>query len=108
MSATEIASRTFDFASFKEAFERRDLARWKAFYADDAEWIEYQPGHSSREPHRMRGKQQIATLLHRKPGRRPRHGPLMIDDTAPAISPMLHRTRRLPLGGHVAAPTFPT
>lgn len=60
MNATDV---TFDFTSFKAAFERRDLARWAAFYADDAEWIEYQPSLSSREPRRMRGKRQIGDFL---------------------------------------------
>src|SRR5215467_2832127 len=60
VNATDV---TFDFASFKAAFERRDLARWAAFYADDAEWIEYQPSLSSREPRRMRGKRQIGDFL---------------------------------------------
>jgi len=60
VNATDV---TFDFASFKAAFERRDLARWTAFYADDAEWIEYQPSLSSREPRRMRGKRQIGDFL---------------------------------------------
>ena len=55
----------FDFATFKDAFERRDLARWLPFYADDAEWIEYRHASPPRAPNRMVGKGQIADFLAR-------------------------------------------
>jgi ketosteroid isomerase-like protein len=55
----------FDFATFKEAFERKDLDRWLPFYADDAEWIEYRQISPPCAPNRMIGKQQIADFLAR-------------------------------------------
>jgi ketosteroid isomerase-like protein len=33
-------SAEFDYAAYKDAFERKDSQRWAQFYADDAEWIE--------------------------------------------------------------------
>ena len=33
----------FDLAAYKRAFEAKDVEAWIAFYADDAEWIEYTP-----------------------------------------------------------------
>ena len=53
----------FDFAAFKNAFERKDFNRWVPFYADDAEWIEYRHISPPRAPNRMVGKQQIADFL---------------------------------------------
>jgi hypothetical protein len=53
----------FDFAAFKDAFERKHLDRWLPFYADDAEWIEYRHFSPPRAPNRMIGKQQIAEFL---------------------------------------------
>ena len=32
---------SFDFDSFRAACEARNTAAWLAFYADDADWIEY-------------------------------------------------------------------
>ena len=55
----------FDFAAFKEAFEGKDLDRWVPFYADDAEWTEYQHLSPPRAPNRMIGRQQIAEFLAR-------------------------------------------
>ncbi len=31
----------FDFAGFRAAVEALDAERWLAFFADDAEWVEY-------------------------------------------------------------------
>jgi ketosteroid isomerase-like protein len=55
----------FDFAAFKNAFERKDFDRWVPFYADDAEWIEYRHISPPRAPNRMIGRQQIADFLAR-------------------------------------------
>jgi hypothetical protein len=53
----------FDFAAFKDAFERKDAERWAGFYAEDAEWIEYKPSAPSSDPVRMVGRERIAQLL---------------------------------------------
>lgn len=53
----------FDFAAFKDAFERKDAARWAQFYAEDAEWIEYKPSAPPRDPVRMVGRERIAEFL---------------------------------------------
>ncbi len=55
----------FDFAAFKDAFERKDLDRWLPFYADDAEWIEYRHASPPRAPNLMVSKGQIADFLAR-------------------------------------------
>jgi ketosteroid isomerase-like protein len=36
--------------AYKAAFEARDVERWIAFYADDAQWLEYRPGNPPRAP----------------------------------------------------------
>ncbi len=53
----------FDFAAFREAFEARDAARWLAFYAPDAEWLEYRAANPPRAPNVMRGHDEIEALL---------------------------------------------
>jgi len=53
----------FDFAAFKDAFERKDVEAWSMFYADDAEWIEYKPSAPPRDPVRMLGKQRSTEFL---------------------------------------------
>jgi ketosteroid isomerase-like protein len=55
----------FAFAAFKRAFEDKDFDSWVAFYADDAEWIEYRHFSPPRSPDRMVGRQQIAEFLER-------------------------------------------
>jgi len=50
----------FDFAAFKDAFERKDAKRWAGFYAEDAEWIEYKPSAPPKDPGRMAGRERIA------------------------------------------------
>jgi ketosteroid isomerase-like protein len=62
---TETQEAGFEFAAFKEAFERKDLARWVRFYADDSEWVEYRHISPPGAPNRMTGKQQIADFLTR-------------------------------------------
>jgi ketosteroid isomerase-like protein len=59
----DAADHEFDFASFKRAFVSQDVARWAAFFGDDAEWIEYKHSHPPRSPRRMAGKAQIEAFL---------------------------------------------
>jgi ketosteroid isomerase-like protein len=56
------ASAQFDYAAYKEAFERKDAQRWAQFYPEDAEWIEYKPSAPPRNPSRMLGRERIAEL----------------------------------------------
>src|SRR4028118_1311685 len=65
LTLTEQQMTGLDFASFKEAFEGKDLDRWLPFYAQEAEWIEYRHISPPRAPNRMVGKHQIADLLRR-------------------------------------------
>ena len=53
----------FDFAAFKDAFERKDAERWAEFYAEDAEWIEYKSSAPPRDPVRMVGRGRIAEFI---------------------------------------------
>jgi ketosteroid isomerase-like protein len=53
----------FDFAAFKESFERRDAERWAEFYAEDAEWIEYKPSAPPRNPAKMIGRERIEEFM---------------------------------------------
>ena len=53
----------FDFAAFKDAFERTDAKRWAGFYAEDAEWIEYRPSAPPSDPVRTVGRERIAQFL---------------------------------------------
>jgi ketosteroid isomerase-like protein len=53
----------FDFAAFKEAFERKDTERWSGFYAEDAKWIEYKPSTPPRDPVKMIGRERIAEFM---------------------------------------------
>jgi ketosteroid isomerase-like protein len=53
----------FDYAAFKNAFERKDVGAWSEFYADDAEWIKYKPSAPPRDPIRMLGNQRITEFL---------------------------------------------
>jgi ketosteroid isomerase-like protein len=65
LTLTEQQTTGLDFASFKEAFEGKDLDRWLSFYAQEAEWIEYRHISPPRAPNRMVGKHQIANFLRR-------------------------------------------
>jgi hypothetical protein len=51
----------FDFAAFKAAVEARDADRWLAFFADEAEWIEYR--HKASSPRVHSGREAIARYL---------------------------------------------
>jgi ketosteroid isomerase-like protein len=53
----------FNFPAFKDAFERKDASRWAAFYAEDAQWIEYKPSAPPRAPICMIGKAQIKEFI---------------------------------------------
>ena len=53
----------FDFSAFKDAFKRKDARKWAEFYAEDAQWIEYKPSASPRNPVRMIGRERIAAFL---------------------------------------------
>jgi len=57
--------KSFDFTSFKRAFEARDAANWTSCFADDAEWIEYRHHSPPRAPNVMRGKDVIGTFIER-------------------------------------------
>ena len=60
-----MAAATLDFDAFKKAFESQDVDAWLAFYADDAEWIEYRHNAPPRAPNRMIGKKEIGDFLRR-------------------------------------------
>ena len=53
----------FDLSGYKRAFEAKDVDAWIAFYAEDAEWIEYTPEAPPRAPVVMRGKAAILDFL---------------------------------------------
>lgn len=53
----------FDFAAYRDAVERLDVERWSAFYADDAEWLEYRHANPPRAPNVMRGAATIREFL---------------------------------------------
>ena len=53
----------FDLAAYKRAFEAKDVEAWIAFYAEDAEWIEYTPEAPPHAPVVMRGKAAIHEFL---------------------------------------------
>jgi ketosteroid isomerase-like protein len=55
----------FDFDAYRAAFEARDVPAWLAFYADDAEWIEYRHTDPPRAPNVMRGRAEIEAFLER-------------------------------------------
>jgi ketosteroid isomerase-like protein len=53
----------FDLAAFKRAVEAKDVEAWLAFYSDDAEWLEYQPGRPLVSPRRYAGREEIRAYL---------------------------------------------
>lgn len=55
----------FDYAAYRAAFEARDVPAWLAFYAEDAEWLEYRPSDPPRSPNVMRGRAAIGAFLER-------------------------------------------
>ena len=59
------SGRSFDFATFKQAFQSQDVDKWVTFYAPDAEWIEYRHTNPPRAPNRMAGRSQIEAFLSR-------------------------------------------
>ena len=58
-------SYAFDYPAYRSAFEAKDVPTWLAFYADDAEWVEYRPTDPPRSPNVMRGKSEIGAFLTR-------------------------------------------
>ena len=55
----------FPYTAYRAAFEAKDVSRWLAFYADDAEWIEYRHTDPPRAPNIMRGRAEIGAFLER-------------------------------------------
>jgi len=53
----------FDIAAYKRAVEAKDVEAWLAFYADDAEWLEYQPTRPLSSPRRHVGSAEIRAYL---------------------------------------------
>lgn len=60
-----ISDQHFDFDAFKQAFISQDVDRWVAFYAPDAEWIEYRHTNPPHAPNRMVGQSDIKAFLTR-------------------------------------------
>lgn len=60
---TDSTDPSFDFAGFKKSFVEQEIKNWAAFFADDAEWIEYKHTHPPRSPRRMTGRTQIEGFL---------------------------------------------
>jgi ketosteroid isomerase-like protein len=54
---------SFDLAAYKAALEAKDVEAWLAFYADDAEWLEYQPTRPLSAPRRHLGRKEIRAYL---------------------------------------------
>ena len=53
----------FDFGAFRAAYGGPDPDAWAAFYAEDAEWIEYRYSAPPAAPHRMEGRERIRVVL---------------------------------------------
>ena len=54
---------SFDLAAYKRAVEAKDVEAWLAFYALDAEWLEYQPTRPLAVPRRHAGTAEIRAYL---------------------------------------------
>lgn len=54
---------TFDLAGYREAALAMDARRWIAYFAEDATWTEYRPSAPPRDPHVMRGREEIGDFL---------------------------------------------
>jgi hypothetical protein len=54
----------WDIEGFRAAVEARDVAGWLAYYAPDAEWVEYRHADPPRAPHVMTGHAVIVRFLH--------------------------------------------
>jgi hypothetical protein len=55
----------FDMTAFQAAFESKDAGTWLAFYAPDAEWVEYRHNAPPSNPNRMQGHGEIGAFLTR-------------------------------------------
>lgn len=53
----------FDLDDFLDAFRAKDLQRWADWYATHAEWVEYRHEDPPRDPHVMRGREEIGAHL---------------------------------------------
>jgi len=60
-----MAKPTFHFDALRRALEAQDVEAWLAFYADDAEWIEYRHNAPPAAPNRMAGREAIGAFLGR-------------------------------------------
>lgn len=54
---------SFDFAGFRRAFVDQDIETWLGYYAEDAEWIEYNHDNPSHSPQVTSGKAAILAHL---------------------------------------------
>jgi hypothetical protein len=55
----------FDLPGLRHAIEAKDADRWLAFFAEDAEWLEYRHADPPARPNRMRGREEIGAFLRR-------------------------------------------
>ncbi len=62
-TVSEQTVQLFNFEGFKRAFVELDLEAWLAYYAEDAEWIEYNHLRSLDDPQRTVGKAAISKHL---------------------------------------------
>ncbi|HEY9844464.1 MAG: nuclear transport factor 2 family protein [Candidatus Sericytochromatia bacterium] len=62
-ASQQVSEQAFDFAGFKRAFVNQDVEAWIDYYADDAEWIEYNHDHPSQTPQITRGRQELLAHL---------------------------------------------
>lgn len=60
-----MAGSSFDFAGFKRAVVEQDAPAWAAYFAPDAQWIEYKHTHPPRSPRVMNGRREIEEFLAR-------------------------------------------
>ena len=56
---------SFSWTEYRAAFEAKDVARWLAFYSEDAEWVEYRHTDPPRSPNVMRGREEIGAFIER-------------------------------------------
>ncbi|PZS33945.1 MAG: hypothetical protein DLM59_05645 [Pseudonocardiales bacterium] len=55
----------FDYPAYRAAFEARAVEPWLAFYAEDAQWVEYRHTDPPRAPSVMRGRAEIGAFMAR-------------------------------------------
>jgi len=59
------SGQSFDFDTFKKAFQSQDVETWITFYAPNAEWVEYRHTNPPHAPNRVVGQPEIKAV----PGR---------------------------------------